>query len=111
MFIRIISGRLRPGSWSEFEKAYLKAVSDAGPIEGLMGRWLTQDVDDADAGTTISLWATREAMDAYEKSDVLRDKINARLSPFFVGDYRTSKSHVLFAEGDPAPSEWVGSDS
>jgi len=111
MFIRIISGRLRPGSWSEFEKTYLKAVSDAGPIEGLMGRWLTQDVSDPDAGTTISLWATRDAMEAYEKSDVLRDKINARLAPFFVGDYRTSKSQVLFAEGDPAPSDWVGSDS
>lgn len=111
VFIRIISGKVRPGSWSEFQRAYLHAVADAGAIEGLAGRWLTQDADDPDSGTTISLWATREALEAYEKSDVLRDKINARLSPFFVGEYRTSKSKVLFAEGDPAPSEWGGSDS
>ena len=111
MFIRIISGTVRPGSWPQFQQAYLHAIADAGPVEGLMGRWLTRDIDKADAGTTISLWATREAMEAYENSDVLRDKINAPLSPYFVGDYRTSKSQVLFAEGDPAPDVWVGGDS
>lgn len=111
MFIRIISGKVRPGSWSEFQKTYLHVIADAGPVEGLMGRWLTRDIADADAGTTISLWATKEAMDAYERSDLLREKINARLAPFFVGDYRTSRSQVLFAEGDPAPDVWVGGDS
>lgn len=111
MFIRIINGRLKKDSWSEFQKAYLHAIGEAGPVEGLMGRWLTRDVDDPDAGTTISLWATKEAMEAYERSDLLREKINAQLAPFFVGDYRTTRSQVLFAEGDPSPDEWVGSDS
>jgi heme-degrading monooxygenase HmoA len=111
MFLRIIHGTLKPGTWADFEHAYKLATADAGGIEGLCGRWLTRDLDDPDAGTTISLWATQAAMEAYEASDLLKKKINPRLSPFFSGEYRTTKSQVRFAEGDPAPNEWTGSDS
>ncbi|MDB5570402.1 MAG: antibiotic biosynthesis monooxygenase family protein [Hyphomicrobiales bacterium] len=111
MYLRIIHGRLKPGAWDAFEQAYKRAVTDAGPVQGLVGRWLTRDLDDGDSGTTISLWATQEAMDAYEKSDTLKNRITAKLSPFFSGEYTTTKSHVLYAEGDPSPVEWVGSDS
>ncbi|HEY8580027.1 MAG TPA: hypothetical protein VIL72_09090, partial [Beijerinckiaceae bacterium] len=64
MFLRIIHGKLRPGAWIEFERAYKAAITEAGPIHGLQGRWLTRDVDDEDAGTTISLWATEADLDA-----------------------------------------------
>ena len=43
MYIRIVRGKLRPGTWSEFESAYLKATAEAGAITGLCGRWLVQD--------------------------------------------------------------------
>lgn len=111
MFIRVISGRLKPGTWADYEKAYRQAMAEAGAVEGLMGRWLTQDVDDPDAGTTISLWSSEEAMRAYESSDVLKRVIQPKLQPFFTGDYRTSRSSVRFAQGDPAPEEWAGPDS
>ncbi len=111
MYLRIIHGKLKSGAWTAFEQAYRDAVAKAGPIEGLCGRWLTRDVDDDDAGSTISLWATQEAMEAYEQSDVLKNAITARLSPFFSGEYTITKSRVLYAEGDPSPVEWVGSDS
>ncbi len=111
MFLRVISGRLKAGTWVEFERAYLGAMSDAGSIEGLCGRWLTRDLDDPDAGVTISLWVSIEAMRKYEASDVLKNKIQPRLTPFFTGDYRTSRSAVRFAEGDPSPQEWVGGDN
>ncbi len=107
MFIRIVHGRLKPGTWGAFESAYLKAIGDAGPVEGLCGRWLVQDVDDPDAGSTISLWASEDQLRAYERSDVLKEKIAARLAPFFAGQYDTRVSRVRFAEGDPAPSEWL----
>ena len=107
MFLRIISGKLKPGTWDEFEKTYKEAISDAGTVEGLRGRWLTRDTTDPDSGTTISLWATESAMEAYENSDVLKNKINARLAPYFSGEYRTSKTSVCFAEGDPAPKDWA----
>lgn len=108
MLIRIVRGKLKPGMWSEFETAYLKAIADAGPVEGLCGRWLVQDCDDQDSGSTISLWATEDALRAYEQSDVLKDKVTAKLAPFFSGQYDTRVSRVRFAEGDPAPTEWLG---
>jgi heme-degrading monooxygenase HmoA len=111
MYLRIIHGKLKAGTWDEFEQAYGAAVEDAGPVKGLCGRWLTRDIDDPDSGTTISLWATREDMDAYEKSDLLKNRITAKLSPFFSGEFTTSKSLVVYAEGDPAPDEWVGTDN
>jgi heme-degrading monooxygenase HmoA len=107
MFLRIIHGKLKPGTWSEFESAYKGAMQDAGVVPGLRGRWLTRDLDDPDAGTTISLWATQGDLDAYEKSDLLTRKITPQLSPFFSGDYRTTKSEIRFSEGDSSPRDWV----
>ena len=107
MLLRIIRGKLKPGTWSQFETAYQKAIAETGPVEGLCGRWLVQDVDDPDSGSTISLWATEETLRAYERSDVLKVKIAAKLAPFFFGQYDTRVSRVRFAEGDPAPSEWL----
>jgi heme-degrading monooxygenase HmoA len=107
MLLRIVRGKLKPGTWSEFETAYTKAMADAGPIEGLCGRWLVQDLDDPDSGSTISLWTNEETLRAYERSDALKNKIQAKLVPYFSGQYDTRISRVRFAEGDPAPSEWL----
>ena len=107
MLLRIVRGKLKPGTWAEFETAYQNAISNAGPIEGLSGRWLVQDVDDPDSGSTISLWATEEALRAYEQSDVLKEKITAKMAPFFSGQYDVRVSRVRIAEGEPSPSEWL----
>jgi len=107
VFLRIISGKLKPGTWEQYEQAYREAVAEAGAIDGLMGRWLTRDTDDPDAGTTVSLWSTESAMKAYEQSDILKNKINARLAPFFSGEFRTSTTKVCYAEGDPVPRDWA----
>lgn len=107
MLLRIVRGKLRPGSWAAFEAAYQSAISNAGPIEGLCGRWLVQDVDDPDSGSTISLWTNEDTLRAYEKSDVLKSKITAKLAPFFSGQYDVRVCRVRIAEGDPAPSEWL----
>ena len=108
MLLRIVRGKLKPGSWDAFETAYQNAVSSAGPVEGLCGRWLVQDLDDPDSGSTISLWATEEALRAYERSDLLKTKITAKLAPFFTGQYDVRVSRVRRAEGDPAPNDWIG---
>ena len=109
MLLRIVRGKVKPGSWIAFETAYRDVVTKTGSVEGLCGRWLVQDVDDPDSGSTISLWASEEALRAYESSDLLKSKITATLSPFFTGQYDVRVSRVRFAEGDPAPSEWLGS--
>jgi heme-degrading monooxygenase HmoA len=66
-----------------------------------------QDLEDPDSGSTISLWRTEDALRAYENSDLLKEVITAKLSPFFSGQYETRRSRVRFAEGSPAPDEWL----
>ena len=99
MLLRIIRGKLKPGTWDAFETAYKATIASAGQVEGLRGRWLVQDLDDPDSGSSISLW---------ESSEVLKNTITAKLSPFFSGQYETRRSRVRFSEGSPAPDEWTG---
>lgn len=101
MLLRIIRGKLKPGTWDAFEKAYRATIASTAPVEGLRGRWLVQDLDDPDSGSSISLWATEEALHAYESSEVLKNTIIAKLSPFFSGQYETRRSRVRFSEGSP----------
>ena len=108
MLLRIVRGKLKPGTWDAFEKAYRATIASTAPVEGLRGRWLVQDLDDPDSGSSISLWATEEALHAYESSEVLKNTIIAKLSPFFSGQYETRRSRVRFSEGSPAPNEWTG---
>jgi heme-degrading monooxygenase HmoA len=98
MLVRIIYGKLKPGSWDSYEQAYKEVMSSTGKIAGLRGRWLTRDVDNLDAGYSISVWKDEAAMRAYENSDVLKDTILPKLKPFFLGDYTTSRCEMRFLE-------------
>jgi heme-degrading monooxygenase HmoA len=98
MMVRIIHGKLKPGTWDSYERAYKEVVSKTGKITGLRGRWLAHAEDDPDAGYTISLWDSDAAMRAYENSEILKNTILPRLKPFFSGDYTTTRCEVRFAE-------------
>jgi heme-degrading monooxygenase HmoA len=92
MMLRIIHGKLKPGTWDSYERAYKDVMAKAGKIPGLRGRWLAHASDDADAGYTMSLWENEAAMRAYESSDILQKTILPQLKPFFSGDYTTTRS-------------------
>ena len=62
MMVRIIHGKLKAGTWGSYERTYKEVVANAGKIPGLKGRWLAHEVDNPDAGYTISLWENEEAM-------------------------------------------------
>ena len=98
MRVRIIYGRLRPGTWDEYEQAYKEVMSGAGQIPGLRARWLTRDVDDPDAGYSISLWEDEAAMRAYESSDLLKGTILPKLTPYFSGEYTTTHCEMRHRE-------------
>ena len=98
MMLRIIHGKLRPGTWDSYEHAYKDVMANTGKIPGLKGRWLAHAVDDPDAGYTISLWENEGAMRTYESSEVLQNTILPRLKPFFSGEYSTTRCDVRFAE-------------
>jgi heme-degrading monooxygenase HmoA len=98
MLVRIIYGKLKPGSWDSYEQAYKEVMSSTGKFAGLRGRWLTRDVDNPDAGYSISLWEDEAAMRVYENSDVLKNTILPKLKPFFSGDYTTRRCEMRFLE-------------
>ena len=43
MMLRIIHGKLKPGTWDSYERAYKDVMAKAGKIAGLRGRcWDTR---------------------------------------------------------------------
>ena len=99
MIMRITWGKLRAGSWNDFEKTYQATVATKGrQITGLRGRWLLQDTADKDTGFAVSLWESAAAMQAYEGSDLYRQEFAPALQPFFVGEYKTYRCEVKYSQ-------------
>lgn len=98
MRVRIIYGKLKAGSWDAYEAAYKDVMGKAGQAPGLRARWLTRDVENPDAGYSISLWENEASMRAYESSDLLKTTILPKLTPFFSGDYTTTHCEMRFEE-------------
>ena len=74
MVIRITWGKLRAGTWDEFEGTYRTNVVTKGKnIKGLRGRWLSQDAGDKDTGFAVSLWDSLTEMQAYEQSTLYKE--------------------------------------
>jgi heme-degrading monooxygenase HmoA len=98
MLIRITWGKLRPGTWGEFERTYRESVLTKGKnVRGLRGRWLAQDAEDKDTGFAVSLWDNLADMQAYEQSPLYRE-IMAPLQSFFVGEYKTYRCDVKYTD-------------
>ena len=97
MIMRMTWGKLRSGSWDDFEKTYRATVAAKGQdIKGLRGRWLLQDSQDKDTGFAVSLWESMADMQAYEQSEVYQKEFLPALQPFFVGDYKTYRTEVKY---------------
>lgn len=101
--LRISRGKIRPGTWEQFEATYLKAVHDAGNVPGLLARSLSRNSSDPDEGFSLSLWEDEASVIAYEKS-ALAKTVNPLLQQFFTGDYRFDHSEVRHWETLTKPS-------
>lgn len=97
MIMRITWGKLRAGTWDEFEQTYHDKVAGK-EVKGLQGRWLAQDVADHDGGYSVSLWDTMENLQAYEQSDFFQKEIIPALRPFFAGSHTTYRCDVKYTQ-------------
>ena len=97
MVIRITWGRLRAGTWNEFERAFRANVVDGKTAKGFRGRLLAQDSVDKDAGFAMSLWDNLADMETYEQSAGFKEFL-ATLEPFFVGEYKTHRCEVKYTD-------------
>jgi heme-degrading monooxygenase HmoA len=96
MILRLTWGKLRAGTWQDFERAYHATVAGK-EVKGLRGRWLAQDVNDPNGGFAVSLWDTLEDMQTYEQSAVFKQN-QTTLQPFFVGEYQTYRCDVKYSQ-------------
>ena len=100
MFARISWGRIQAGKWNDFEAAFNQAVGKAGAQPGLRGRMLLRDINDENAGFTLSLWESEQAMRDYEDSDTMTTVVLPAIEPFFIGQYNTTFCEVCYDEAD-----------
>ena len=98
MYVRITWGRLNPGSWDEYEAAYVKASDVDTDIPGFRGRLLARDTDDADTGVSISFWDSREELESYEQG-TMKEHLLPLLNKFFAGEYSVSRFEVRHERG------------
>ena len=99
MFVRINWGKVRSGTWDDYEAAYKEVMGRLDKPSGLEGRWLARDADDEDAGFAISLWADRDSLDAYANSSDMKNEILPALEPYFSGEFKATVCEVRHAEG------------
>ncbi len=71
MIMRMTWGKLRAGTWTEYEQAYKATVAGK---------------------------AVLDAMQAYEQSAVFKQEIQPTLQPFFAGEYTTYRCDVKYEE-------------
>jgi heme-degrading monooxygenase HmoA len=93
--MRISWGRIYPGQWTAFERAFQVAANR--PVQGLVSRWLVRATDDPDAVFGVTLWKGRDDIEKWLNSVEYKHEFQARLSPHFVGSFSTSICEVCMS--------------
>jgi heme-degrading monooxygenase HmoA len=87
MLARVAWGKVKPGSWADYERVYREEIVPASQeVKGLRFRELLRGEDDPDEGISLTLWDSREDLDAYERGP-LYERFLERVTPFYVGEY------------------------
>ncbi len=68
-------GKLRLGSWDQYEEFYRNQVlqGGGGKVEGMSERLLLRSTEDPEEGISVSVWDSEEALLHYERSDIRRN--------------------------------------
>src|SRR5436190_1208904 len=70
MFARLAWGKVKPGTWGQYEQLYHDEILPrTREVKGLRFRELLRGTDDPDEGISLTLWESREDLDAYERGD------------------------------------------
>jgi len=98
MFARVAWGKVKAGSWQDYEKLYHDEIlPDTRNLKGLVFRELLQGADDSTEGISLTLWESREDLDAYEQSDVYK-RITEHARAFYVGEFWVKHFEVRLGE-------------
>lgn len=92
MLVRIWWGKIYPGSWPSIEEAYTKL--NEIPVPGMLGRLVTQDVNDPESMYAITLWDSAASVRAWETSSAFKDVFLAAVGRFAAGSASISLCEV-----------------
>jgi heme-degrading monooxygenase HmoA len=95
MIVRITKGRIKQGTWAQFEQAWGEVYGSLEP-KGLHARALIQDSEDADRGASVSVWD--DAASAAAASQELKDAMQ-KLQAFYTGDYELHEGVLRAQQG------------
>jgi heme-degrading monooxygenase HmoA len=87
MYVRMVWGKLRAGSWQEYEHHYTeRVVGPAQKVKGLRERQLLRSTEDPDEGISLSMWDTLEDLLNYERGE-LRGGLAKEVEHLYRGEY------------------------
>ena len=102
-YVRVVSRRLTPGHWDEFERYYRDSyIPGTSETTGLRARQLLRSTEDPDEGVSLSYWDRLEDMLSYERSSsriALVRGFEELLSPlaYPMGDYSVKHFQIVFS--------------
>ena len=98
MFASVAWGKVKPGTWDDYERIYHEEVLPATrDVKGLHLRELLRGTDDPDEGISLTLWDSREDLEAYEQSS-LHQELADRARTFYVGEFWVKHFDVRLGE-------------
>jgi heme-degrading monooxygenase HmoA len=98
MLARVAWGKVKPGSWDDYERIYRDAIVPASRgVKGLHFRELLSSTEDPNEGISLTLWESREDMEAYEAGATYQGFLQ-RVTPFYVGEYWIKHFEVRLGE-------------
>ena len=96
MHVRIYWGKVAGHAWPSIEQRYRQLMEV--PVEGLLGRFVTQDVNDQESMFTITFWKDVESIRAWEASPSYANLYLAAVSPYITGAMSVSLCEVKMLE-------------
>ena len=95
MYVRIVGGTLRPGSWDEYERHYReRVVGSANQVKGLRQRQLLRSSEDPDEGMSLSVWDNLEDLLNYERGE-FRGNLAKEVEHLYRGEYWVKHFEVV----------------
>ena len=87
MYVRMVWGKLRPGSWGDYERHYHERVAGASNgVKGLQERQLLRSTEDPDEGISVSIWDSLEDLLEYERGE-FRQSLAKEVEHLYRGEY------------------------
>ncbi len=98
MLARVAWGKVKPGSWEEYERVYREHIVPASRgVKGLHFRELLRGADDPNEGISLTIWESREDLEAYERGDTYQRFLD-QVKGFYVGEYWIKHFDVRLGE-------------